>query len=301
MKRLFLGLLVALVLGLGLVGFEGRQQMARHETVAAPVEPWSPETRFVATRSGRTHVLDMGAGAVVLLTHGSGRSVADWQEGLAARLAVRHRVVAFDNYGFGLSDRAHAWRYGNALWEQQAIDVLDALEIERAVIVGHSAGGVVAATLAADHSDRVRGAVLIGHGIAVDPTQWVALVPGLGEFVYGDFEIYGETFSEAHRLRQSAAYRLRGTRGALLTFIRRQYTIDGLRLVTGTYEDITVPVLQIHGGEDASIPVDAARGLTPRLRDTRFVLVAGASHDVHVDAPERVAEEISAFAAQLSP
>jgi len=74
-----------------------------------------------------------------------------------------------------------------------------------------------------------------------------------------------------------------------------------LRLVTGTYEDISVPVLQIHGSEDASIPVDAARGLTPRLRDARFVLVEGASHDVHVDAPERVASEILAFEAGLAP
>ena len=302
MTRLLVGLLLVSAVALGLLGLSGRGQMARHETVAAPVEPWSAETRFVATRSGRTHVLDVGAGPIVLLTHGSGRSVADWQEGLAARLVERgHRVVAFDNYGFGLSDRSHGWRYGNALWEQQALDVLDALEIERAVIAGHSAGGVVAATFAADHPGRARGAVFMGHGIAVDPTQWVALVPGLGEYIYGGFEIYGDTFSETHRLRQSAAYRLRGTRAALLNFIRRQYTIDGIRLLAGTYEDIAVPVLQIHGSQDASIPVDAARGLTPRLRDTRFVVIEGASHDVHVDAPERVAAEIAGFALELAP
>ena len=48
-------------------------------------------------------------------------------------------------YGFGSSDRNHPFEYGNALWARQAIDVLDALEIERAVVLGHSAGGVVAA------------------------------------------------------------------------------------------------------------------------------------------------------------
>jgi 2-hydroxymuconate-semialdehyde hydrolase len=286
-------------LGLFLAGLAGHERMAQHETVAAAAEPWSPETRFVDTRSGRTHVLDVGRGDVILLTHGSGRSVADWQEGLAERLAARHRVVAFDHYGFGLSDRAHGWRYGNALWEQQAIDVLDALEVEKVLVVGHSSGGVVAATLAADHPERIRGAVFIGHGIAVDPSQWIALVPGIGELRYASYEIYGDTFSETHRLRQGAAYRIRGTRAALLTFIRRQYTIDGLRLVTGTYEDIEVPVLQVHGSEDASIPVAAARRLTPRLADARFVLVEGSSHDVHVDAPERLAEEIDAFLAAL--
>ncbi len=290
-----------LLLGLGLLFLEGRREMQRRESGSPPVAPWSPETRFVETRSGRCHVLDLGRGEVILLTHGSGRSVADWQEGLAERLALHHRVVAWDNYGFGLSDRAHGLRYGNALWKQQALDLLDALGIERAVVVGHSAGGVVAATLAADHPERVRGAVFMGHGIAVDPTQWVALVPGLGEWVYGRYEIYGDTFSTQHRERQSAAYRIPGTRAALLTFIRRQYSIDGLRLVTGTYEAIEAPVLQIHGGRDASIPIEAARALSARLRESRFVPIAGAGHDVHVEAAERVADEILAFAAELAP
>ena len=293
---------MAVLLGLVLLLFVlGRAEMARRETVATPAEPWSPQTRFVETRSGRSHVLDLGRGDAILLTHGSGRSLADWQEALAARLAERHRVVAWDNYGFGLSDRDHGWRYGNALWKRQAIDVMDALGIRRALVVGHSAGGVVAATLAADHPERIRGAVLMGHGIAVDPSQWIALAPGLGEWRYARFPIYGDTFSEAHHERQTAAYAIRGTRAALLTFIRRQYTIDGLRLLTGTYEDIPVPVLQIHGGEDASIPAEAARALSPRLRDTRFVLVEGVDHDVHVHAPDRVAREILAFADTLEP
>jgi pimeloyl-ACP methyl ester carboxylesterase len=274
--------------------------MSRRETSPGPGATWGPQTSFLPTRSGRTHILDVGAGPVILLTHGSGRSVADWQEGLASRLARQYRVVGFDNYGVGLSDRSHPWRYGNALWEQQAIDVLDALSIERAVVVGHSAGGVVAATLAADHPERIRGAVFIGHGIAIDPTQWIALVPGLGELVYSRYEVYGDTFSDAHRQRQLTAYQIRGTRAALLTFIRRQYTIDGLRLLFGTYEDIDVPVLQVHGSEDASIPLEAARGLTPRLRDSRFVLVEGASHDVHADVPEQLAEAIIAFETELA-
>ena len=93
----------------------------------------------------------------------------------------------------------------------------------------------------------------------------------------------------------TAAYEIRGTRAALLTYIRRQYTIDGIRLVLGTYEDIATPVLQVHGTRDASIPIAAARGLTPRLRDARFVAVEGASHDVHIDAPDELVAATEAF------
>ena len=291
-------ILLAVVALVGLWGF-GRWRIGHLETVERPERPWSPETRFLQTRSGRTHILDLGSGPVILLTHGSGRSVADWQEGLAERLARRHRVIAFDSYGFGLSDRAHPRQYGNALWARQAIDVLDALEVKRAVIVGHSAGGVVAAFLAADHSERFRGAVFIGHGIAVDPTQWIPLFPVLGELSFAGLEVYGDTFSDLHRRRQLSAYAMRGTRAALLTFIRRQFTVDSLRLLRGTYEDINMPVLQVHGSDDASIPVSAARDLSRRLGDSRFILVEGSSHDVHIDAPDRLAQEIESFVADL--
>ncbi len=297
----FSSFLLAMILVLGALFVAGRWISADLEPLARATEASDPDTSFVTTRSGRVHVLDAGEGDVLLLLHGSGRSVADWQEGLAARLARRHRVIGYDNYGFGSSDRDHGLRYGNALWAQQAIDLLDALGVQRSVVMGHSAGGVVAACLAADHPERIRGAVFVGHGMAMDPTQVVPFVPGLGEIWVSRMTVFGDTFSPQHRTRLEAAYRIRGTRAALLTFIRRQYTIDGFRLLRGTYEDIRVPVLQVHGALDASIPIDAARGLTARIADSRFVEVAGVGHDVHVEAPDLLADEIEAFAATLEP
>jgi pimeloyl-ACP methyl ester carboxylesterase len=273
----------------------GSLMMMRREPVARADAPSDAETRFLDTRSGRVHLLDAGEGPVILLLHGTGRSVADWQEGLVDRLAEGHRVVGFDYYGHGLSDRAHGFRYGPVLWVQQAVDVMDALGIVRVTVVGHSVGGSVAAMLTADHPDRIERSVFIGHGIAMDPAQWVSFIPGLGELAMARTEIYSDVFSQEHRRRLSAAYRIRGTRAALLTYIRRQYTIDGIRLLRGTYEDIVTPVLQVHGSGDASIPIEASRRLTPRLRDARFVAVEGAGHDVHIDAPDRLVAAIEAF------
>jgi pimeloyl-ACP methyl ester carboxylesterase len=297
-----LGLLaLALCLALGSLFIIGRLLTRRLETEPHALAPWGSETSFLSTRSGRVHILDVGQGDVILFVHGSGRSVADWQEGVGDRLATSHRVVAFDSYGFGLSDRNHPFEYGNALWARQAIDVLDALEIRRAVVLGHSAGGVVAAFLAADHPERFRGAVFTGHGLAMDPVQLVPLLPGIGELSLARRPVIGDTFSDRHRSRVEAAYRIRGTRAAYLTFVRRQYTIDGLRLLGGTYEDIEIPVLQMHGTLDESIPIGAAQNLTSRLADARFVAIDGSSHDVHIDAPDRVAEEVGSFVATLPP
>lgn len=300
-----LGLIIlALMLIFGALYIIGKLLTIPLETESDPnaLSSWGPETSFIDTRSGKVHILDVGEGDVILLVHGSGGSVADWQEGAADLLAESHRVIAFDTYGFGLSERNHPFEYGNALWARQAIDVLDALEIERAVVLGHSAGAIVAVILAADHPERFRGVVLTGHGFEMDPAQMVPLLPGIGELMSLDLRnLVLETYSEGHQEKVETAYRIRGTRAAFLTFIRRQYSIDGLRLMSGTYEDIDIPILQMHGTMDESQSIDSARQLSSRLSDTRFVAIKGSDHHIHIEAPERWAEEIAKFADSLAP
>ena len=86
----------------------------RYETVPRARAPSDSGTFFLETRLGRVHALDRGrgSGSPLLLLHGTGRSIADWQEGLAERLARDHRVVAFDYFGHGLSDRHHGFAHG---------------------------------------------------------------------------------------------------------------------------------------------------------------------------------------------
>jgi pimeloyl-ACP methyl ester carboxylesterase len=91
------------------------------------------------------------------------------------------------------------------------------------------------------------------------------------------------------------AYRMRGTRHAMMVFVRRQYTIDGLALMDGTYEGIEVPVLQIHGAKDEQIPLWAAKKVQDRLSAARLHVIEGASHDITVLNAEDVAEAISSF------
>jgi pimeloyl-ACP methyl ester carboxylesterase len=279
----------------------GTLLIERRETEPAPEPNQDVHTSLIQTRSGRVNVLDLGTGEVVVLVHGSGRSVADWEEGFASALAQNFRVVGFDNYGFGQSDRNHSGSYGLALWAREAIDVLDALRLGRVVILGHSSGAAVAAIVAADHPERIRGVVLVGNGMAIDPAQLLPALPGVGEIWASRIASNGEIFSERHRRKLEAAYRVRGTHAALLTFIRRQFTIDGLRLVRGTYEDIQVPVLQVHGMDDASIPIEAARALSQRIPDTRFVAVEGSGHNVHFDRPDRLASAVVEFVGGLGP
>lgn len=264
--------------------------------------PWGPGTSFLSTRSGETHILDIGEGEVILLIHGSTGSIADWQESIAYQLAESYRVVAFDSYGFGLSERKDPSEYGHALWEQQAIDVLDALGIEEVVVVGHSAGAMTAVLLAADYPKRFRGAVITGHSLSGDPTQMLPFLPGIGEFWAARHTIIGDAFSESYREKAEAVHRIQGTRAAYLGFMRSQYiSPTSLRLLNNGYEEIIAPVLQMHGTLDQAQDIEAARALTSRFSDASFVAVEGSDHFVHFEAPEQWVDEVKSFVENISP
>jgi len=105
---------------------------------------------------------DEGEGPPLVCLHAIGHGASDFA-GLRRRLAGRHRVIALDWPGHGSSDDdrvpASAGRYTVLL-----AGVLDALGIERAIILGNSIGGAVAIRFAAAHPDRVRALVLANPG-----------------------------------------------------------------------------------------------------------------------------------------
>jgi pimeloyl-ACP methyl ester carboxylesterase len=285
---------LALALGLAALHVVGTARIATIETLDwRDLEPL-PGAAFVTTRTGRIHYVDVGQGPPVLLMHGSGSSLADWQEGVIEGLAARHRVLAYDYFGKGFSERNARFTYGYDLWVDEAVELLDALGVPHVTAVGHSVGGTLACVLAADHPERVDHVVTIGTGITIDPEQLLPLVPGVGELRMANLATFGETHSERHRAALETAYRVRGTRAALLAYIRRQYLVDGLRLVEGTFEDVRVPILHLSGSRDVNIAPAVSRELANRTGG-RFVSVEGAKHSVHLDAPERVVEEVERF------
>ena len=272
------------------------------ETDLQELGSWGPGTSFLETKSGNVHILDIGEGDVILLIHGSTGSIADWQESVAYPLAESYRVVAFDSYGFGLSERKKTSEYGHALWEQQAIDVLDALGIEQAVVLGHSAGAMTAVLLGADYPERFRGVVLTGHSFSGDPTQMLPFLPGVGEFWAARQNIIGDVFSDGYLEKAEAVHRIRGTRAAYLAFMRSQYYKEtSFRLFDSGYEEIEAPVLQMHGALDQAQSIDSARELSSRLADTRFVAIEGSDHFIHINAPDQWLAAVTTFVESLKP
>src|SRR5437899_11070328 len=84
-----------------------------------------------------------------------------WRKNLAAVAAAGFCVIAFDNRGFGLSDKPPA-PYDNAAYARLAVALMDSLEIPDAVLVGHSMWRSLAAEVAIAYPRHVRGLVIVG-------------------------------------------------------------------------------------------------------------------------------------------
>lgn len=125
-------------------------------------EQHPPTGRFISVDGARLHYFEQGSGPAVLLIHGSGVTAEDYiASGVFDQLSQRFRVVAFDRPGYGYSERP-----AGADWTAPAhADLLDracnALGIERAIVVAHSWGTLVALEMALKYPERVLGLVLV--------------------------------------------------------------------------------------------------------------------------------------------
>jgi pimeloyl-ACP methyl ester carboxylesterase len=115
---------------------------------------------FVDVSAGQLHVATCGEARApaVLLLHQSPRSWAEYRHVLPL-LGTRLRVIAMDTPGFGDS-AALPGPAGIEAWAGVAAELLDALSIPRAHVVGHHTGGVIALELAAAFPERVHSLVL---------------------------------------------------------------------------------------------------------------------------------------------
>jgi pimeloyl-ACP methyl ester carboxylesterase len=104
----------------------------------------------------------------VVFVHGLGGSSYSWWAQLAACEARGHRAIAYDQRGAGRSARPDG-PYSVELWVRDLERVLDGLDVDRAVLIGHSVGCMVAEQASVRLGDRVRGLVMLGGALRWRP------------------------------------------------------------------------------------------------------------------------------------
>jgi pimeloyl-ACP methyl ester carboxylesterase len=154
MTALAIVLLVLAIVICGLLGFAA--YTARRVEIAEP-----PVGRFLELDGERIHYIDQGDGPPLFLIHGLGGQLRNFTYALVGRLANEFRVIAVDRPGSGYSTRPAG---ADARLRAQArvlAKVIQALKLDRPLVVGHSMGGAIALAMGLDHPECACGLALI--------------------------------------------------------------------------------------------------------------------------------------------
>ena len=263
----------------------------------------------VRTGAFESNVHDQGKGAPVLLIHGSGPGVsawANWRLVLPA-LAEQRRVIAPDMVGFGYTDRPQGIEYGMPVWVQQALDLMDALGVERADLVGNSFGGGLALALAIRAPQRVRRMVLMGAmGVSFPITPGLEAVWGyepsfesmkklLDVFAYSR-ELVND---ELARMRYEASIRPGFHESFSAMFpAPRQRSVEAMASPEDKIRALPHETLIVHGREDKVIPQSNAIKLLELMQNAQVHIYGNCGHWTQIEHTSRFNRLVGDFLAE---
>jgi pimeloyl-ACP methyl ester carboxylesterase len=262
-----------------------------------------------------------GGGPPVVLIHGMVNSSRHW-ESVALRLADEYTVIAPDLLGHGDSAAVRG-DYSLGAHAASIRDLLAAIGIDRATIVGHSLGGGVAMQFFYQFPQRVERLVLVssgGLGHEVSPLLRTAALPGAAPLlsVLAHRRVVDGIAAAGDRLRergigkgvyvQAVARALRplerpGAREAFVQTLRAVIDRHGQR-VSATdrlYLLRDLPTLIAWGDRDRTIPVEHGRAAQATIPNSRFVTIPGAAHFPHLERPVELADALADFIASTEP
>ncbi|WZO96122.1 alpha/beta hydrolase [Isosphaeraceae bacterium EP7] len=264
------------------------------------------------------HVQQQGQGPDALLIHGVTGDLSIWMlSGLMQALSATHKVTAFDIRGHGYTE-APPTGYTSADHAADTLALMDALEISKARIVGHSFGAVIAAHVAAEAPGRVEALVLSDPYFPAlrhleDLSRWGhwqnfrqeaedAGVMLSGEYWYD----LGKFFDQVVHLDPEGLLKLRRAVGlpGLNRLLRLGKTTCGddskvdAGLTAERIAALAVPVLAIYG--ETSPFLSTAEYLSSTLPNCQSAIVKGAQHRAPEENPEAFVAPVLAFLNSLN-
>lgn len=225
-------------------------------------------------------------GPALILIHGAGGSHLHWPAAL--RRMPGATVYAIDLPGHGRSEGPGRERIEDYVAE--IVRFMDAVEVSRGVLVGHSMGGAIAQMTALTAPERVAGLVLVGTGARLRVAS--ALLDGILQDARSALALITEW---AWGPEADPAMVARG---------RQMMARVDPRVVWGDFAacdrfdirervgEIPAPTLVITGSEDRMTPAKFGQWLAERIPGARFVLIEGAGHMVMLEKPDQVASAV---------
>ncbi len=266
--------------------------------------------RFISLPEGRVHYTFHGPddGPISVLVHGFSTPSFVFNGLIGPLTAGGHRVLTYDHFGRGYSDRPED-AYDASRYERQLLGLLDALKVDEPVdLVGYSMGGAIVTYVAARHPDRVRRVGLLAPaGLSVEAGSSAALLamPVVGDWLMMVFgkqllldimslpENQGRALPDlVARYEEQLRYEgyLRALRRTMIDFPMRDMQEDFAAV--GRHG---IPVLSIWGKLDQTIPISNAAELQRVNPDARVEVIDNGTHAITYSEPEQVAARLAPF------
>jgi pimeloyl-ACP methyl ester carboxylesterase len=284
--------------------------------------PSDVQHHFVTTTDGgRIHVVEAGQGPPIVLVHGITLGVGIWVRQFRG-LAGTHRVIAIDQRGHGQSI-AGTDGYRFERLADDLVEVLAALDVRNAVVVGHSLGGMVLQQAALDRAQdlgrHASGLVLLSTdagptvpgplgrpvGIAAARVGWRAarFAERRGKSVYpgSDVGTWGARVSFGNRPRAADVELTRSLSSAVAPSAMAELLAPLLSFdVRARLGNIALPTLVVVGSRDLLTPVRRARQLAARIPGARLEVLAGCGHLAMLERPEELDALLHGFAQEVA-
>jgi len=306
MRRLPLKILTVLAVLLVAALVYGSWRNPERDTLDAAARAGAPGS-FVTLPHGVTHYELAGpdTGRLVVLVHGFSVPYYIWDPTVRGLTDAGYRVLRYDLFGRGYSDRPNV-DYDGTIYDDQLDALLDSLAVTTPIdLVGLSFGGFVTAHYAASHRDRVRTLTLVDPMSGrptlpgylrlpvIGPWLWQVMdVPGMADGQMTDFlhpENY-PTWVEQYRPQM----RYRGFGRALLSTIANATTTDVDSLYAGVAKT-GIPVLLFWGKQDQTVPFRFSEVVLRNIPSAEFVPVDSAGHVAHIEQAALVNARLTAF------
>jgi pimeloyl-ACP methyl ester carboxylesterase len=240
------------------------------------------------------HYEDRGRGPTVLLNHGYGATSQMWARQVDD-LESDYRVVTWDLRGHGQSDSPEALAdYARSVAVDDMRGILDACQIERAVIGGLSLGGYLSLAFYLAHPERAGALMLFDTGPGYKNPKARAAWNRGAERMAREFETQGlsalaggaEVRLSSHRSAEGLARAARGT------------LVQSDSQVADSLGDIHVPTLVLAGERDEPF-LAATDYMARKIPNATKVLIPGAGHAPNVEQPEAFNQAVRSFLSTL--
>jgi len=279
-----------------------------------------PKGRFITVNGTRLHYVERGSGKPLVLLHGNGSMIEDFQSsGLIDLAAKKYRVIAFDRPGFGHSERPRS-----TVWTPEAqADLINAalkrIGVQRAIILGHSWGTLVALALAVKHPQLVQALVLASGYYYPKPRTDVVILSPPAIPLFGDIlshtlspllsrlmwplllrKIFGpnQVPEKFHGFPEEMAVRPSQIRASAA---ESALMLPAAHQLQKRYRLLRMPVAIVTGAEDRLIENEQPRHLHRDLPQSTLRSVPGNGHMVHQTATGEIMTAIDAVAAEGKP